>query len=79
MIGDLSSIRELGFSVDNEERNLGMRCIAAPIFNAFGEPVAGLSISGPSVRVSPDQDVRLGQLIRDAARDVTRAVGGRLP
>lgn len=79
LVAELARIRGLGWSVDDEERNFGMRCIAAPIFNSFGEAIAGLSISGPSVRVAPDHDVRLGQLIKAAAHEVTRAVGGRLP
>jgi IclR family acetate operon transcriptional repressor len=79
LVAELARIRDLGWSVDDEERNTGMRCIAAPIFNSFGEAVAGLSISGPSVRVAPDQDVRLGPLIKAAAHEVTKAIGGRLP
>ena len=49
---DLARIRTQGFSVDDEERHPGMRCIAAPVFNEFGEPVAGVSISGPTVRIA---------------------------
>lgn len=79
LLAELARIREQGWSVDDEERNMGMRCIAAPIFNSFGEAIAGLSISGPSVRVAPEQDVRLGELIKSAAHEVTKAVGGRLP
>jgi len=56
-----------------------MRCIAAPIFNAHGEPVAGISLSGPSVRVRPGRDAELGRLIRQAADDITAATGGALP
>ena len=51
---DLAEIRARGWSVDDEERYPGMRCVAAAIFNEFGEPVGGISISGPTVRVTPD-------------------------
>jgi IclR family acetate operon transcriptional repressor len=54
----------------------GMRCIAAPVFNAYGEPIAGVSLSGPSVRVKPERDEEFGALIRQAADEITRAVGG---
>lgn len=76
---ELARIRERGWAVDDEERNVGMRCIAAPIFNAFGEAVAGLSISGPSVRISSDQDERFGALIKKAADGVTQSLGGKRP
>ncbi len=46
---DLAESQARGFAVDDEERNEGMRCVAAAIFNEFGEPMAGISVSGPTV------------------------------
>lgn len=77
LLAELVQIRRRGWAIDNEERTEGMRCIAAPIFNPFGEPVAGISISGPSVRVRPERDAELGAIVSAAADDVTRAIGGR--
>jgi IclR family acetate operon transcriptional repressor len=74
---DLDQIRRRGFSVDDEERHPGMRCIAAPVFNEFGEPVAGVSISGPTVRVTLERVAEIGPLVRDAATEVTRMIGGK--
>lgn len=79
LFDELGIIRARGWSIDDEEHTLGMRCIAAPVFNAFGEAIAGISVSGPSVRVTPDRDNELGELVRSAANDITRAMGGRLP
>jgi IclR family acetate operon transcriptional repressor len=76
---DLDQIRSRGFSVDDEERHPGMRCIAAPVFNEFGEPVAGVSISGPTVRVTPERVADMGPLVREAAAEVTRMIGGVAP
>ena len=56
-----------------------MRCIAAPIFNAYGEPVAGLSVSGPAFRVGLSDASRIGALVRAAADLVTEATGGTRP
>ena len=47
LFADLDATRERGWSLDDEERNLGMRCVAAPIFNELGQAVAGVSVSGP--------------------------------
>ena len=49
----LRSIRTRGWSIDDEEHTLGMCCLAAPIFNEYGEAIAGISVSGPAVRL-PD-------------------------
>ncbi len=72
----LIEIRSKGYSVDNEEKNTGMRCIAAPVFDFNGEAIAGISVSGPTSRIEP---ARLEQLIApviSAARDLSLAIGG---
>ena len=79
LLADLAEVRARGFAVDDEERNLGMRCVGAAIFNEFGEAVAGLSVSGPTVRVTPEATLRFGPLVREAAARVTHAIAGRAP
>lgn len=79
LFADLEAIRRRGWSLDDEERSRGMRCIAAPVFDENGEAIAGLSISGPSGRLEPDRVDRLGPLVRRAADTITRAIGGRPP
>ncbi len=76
---NLDTIRARGFALDDEERADGMRCVAAPIFNAHGEPVAGLSISGPAFRLPADQAKEIGLQVARAADGVTEATGGRRP
>lgn len=76
LLKDLRLTRQRGFALDNEERTEGMRCIAAPIFNAYREPVAGLSISGPIFRLPLDRATELGRMVCTAARQVTQATGG---
>lgn len=76
---ELISIRSRGWSVDNEEHTLGMRCIASPVFNVQGDAIASISLSGPAVRVAPAQDAMHAEWVRSAANDVTRSIGGRPP
>jgi IclR family transcriptional regulator, acetate operon repressor len=76
---DLGRIRARGWSIDDEERYPGMRCVAAAIFNEFGEPVGGISISGPTVRVTPQRLAAIGPEVREAAAAVTRMIGGVAP
>jgi IclR family acetate operon transcriptional repressor len=73
LMRDLAEARVRGWAVDDEERNLGMRCVAAAVFNEHGEPVGGVSVSGPTVRVTPE----IGPVVRDAAAEVTTMIGGR--
>lgn len=76
LLDDLHRVRARGFAIDNEEHTLGMCCIAAPIFNEFGEAVAGISISGPSARLPQDRLESLGPLVQQMAGTLTRAIGG---
>jgi IclR family acetate operon transcriptional repressor len=76
---DLAQTRERGFAIDDQERAAGMRCIAAPVFNAHGEPVAGLSVSGPAFRMDLSDAERIGAMVRAAADAVTTATGGQRP
>jgi IclR family acetate operon transcriptional repressor len=76
MIADLKVTKARGYAVDGEERNLGMRCIAAPVYNVFGEAVAGISVSGPTSRITVDRIEALAGPVMEAARQLTRATGG---
>ena len=73
---DLETIRARGFAIDDEERYPGMRCVAAAIFNEYGEPLGGISVSGPTVRVTGARADELGALVADAAAEITRSIGG---
>ncbi|MCP8896599.1 helix-turn-helix domain-containing protein [Shinella daejeonensis] len=79
LLADIAAIRARGWSIDDEEHTLGMRCVAAPIFDEYGEAIAGISISGPAVRLPDERIATLGPAIRTAADDLTRAMGGRRP
>ena len=79
LMRDLDDIKTRGWSVDDEERHPGMRCVAAAIFNEFGEPVGGVSVSGPTVRVTPERLTEIGPLVLDAAAEITKMIGGTNP
>lgn len=73
---DLAGIRARGWSVDGEERTEGMTCVAAAVFDLHGDPVAGVSVSGPTARVRAGDADRLGIAVAAAAAQLTVALGG---
>ncbi|MEO0497700.1 MAG: HTH-type transcriptional regulator BhcR [Pseudomonadota bacterium] len=73
---ELSAIRTKGFAIDAEERNLGMRCVAAPVFDYNGEAIAGISVSGPVSRMSDEVLEDLSSIVVESARALTNAIGG---
>ena len=74
---NLALMRKAGFSFDDEEHALGLRCVAAPIYDEHGEAFAALSISGPIARMTDDRITELGALVIREARQVTLAYSGR--
>jgi IclR family transcriptional regulator, acetate operon repressor len=67
LLHELATARERGFALDDEEREAGVCCVAAPIFDRFGRCVAALSISGPTTRMSRARALALGPQVRKAA------------
>ena len=71
---ELERIREIGYAIDDQEKNVGMRCIAASVQNWTGEAVAGLSISGPIARLGDADIPTLAQSVMQAANELSAAL-----
>jgi DNA-binding IclR family transcriptional regulator len=67
---ELAAIPDRGWAVDREEGNIGISCVAAPVFGPLGEVVAALSVTGPTAAVRPE---RVGPAVRLAAAAASRA------
>lgn len=70
---ELAQVRQTEMSRDNEELELGVRCIAAGIFDDQGSLVAGLSVSAPADRLEESWAER----VRTTARQISIALGHR--
>ena len=73
---ELQTTRTRGWAYDDEERYAGMRCIAAPVFNAYGNAVAGISVSGPTARFTEQAISLFSTAVRKAADNLTERIGG---
>lgn len=76
LIADLGEVRRRGYAVDDEEFNIGIRCLAAPISDMHGVTVASLGLSGPADRITLERIEQLGIAVRTAANKITTALGG---
>jgi IclR family acetate operon transcriptional repressor len=73
------TIRQAGFAIDDEENTIGLRCVAAPIFDEYGRPVAALSIAASAQRLKNEQLAAFGGMLASAAQRITDACGGLMP
>ena len=74
IVRELTAVPERGWAVDREEGNIGVSCVAAPIFGPLGDVVAALSVTGPSQLVRAD---RIGPAVRMASAAASRAYTSR--
>jgi len=79
MMREWDDIRRTHIAFDREEHAEGVHCLAAPIFDFRGQPVAALSVTAPTFRVSVAQLERLAPSVLAAARTITDALGGAIP
>jgi IclR family transcriptional regulator, acetate operon repressor len=76
---ELATVRACGYAVDDEEARIGLRCVAAVVFNDCSEPLAAISVSGMTSRVTKERLPELGRAVREAAAELTAAIGGVMP
>ncbi|WP_067934644.1 IclR family transcriptional regulator [Alicyclobacillus kakegawensis] len=74
-LASLETTRRLGYAMDVEEHELGICCVAAPIFDNTGQVVAACSVSGPRQRLDPAKLVELAPLVMDTGRRISERLG----
>jgi DNA-binding IclR family transcriptional regulator len=72
---ELMLTRERGYSVDDEEFEDGLRCIAAPVFDHTGTVVAAISVSGPTARITEDAVAELAGTTVNMAKEISLVLG----
>ncbi|WP_167133186.1 IclR family transcriptional regulator [Paramicrobacterium chengjingii] len=77
LVRDAERIRARGYGFDDEELEVGMRCVSAPIVGADGAVVASISVSGPSQRILPGVVEELAAHVRWHAAEASRQLGSR--
>jgi DNA-binding IclR family transcriptional regulator len=70
---DLERTQRQGWATDNEEAEIGVRCVAAGVRDDAGQLIAALSLSTPADRMKAPW----GPLIKEAAERISRAIGHR--
>jgi DNA-binding IclR family transcriptional regulator len=72
---ELAQIRKQGYALDNEECEVGVRCIAVPVRNFSGEVVAGLSLSAPVTRLDKQRTEEIIQYLKNIGGEASKELG----
>lgn len=74
---ELARVRERGWAIDDQETQPGLRCVGTVVRDRKSAVAAGLSISGPLVRVSDERLADLSAILLQTADRISRAMGYR--
>jgi IclR family acetate operon transcriptional repressor len=72
---ELEKVRAQGYAVDNEENNLGVRCVAAPVFRGLRKVEAAVGVSGAASQIDKPSLPKVAELVKEAARKISEQLG----
>jgi len=71
---ELIRVKQKGYSIDDEEEEAGVRCVAVPVFNPLGELITALSVTGTTAQISSDGFEKLAATAKESASRISRAL-----
>ncbi|MFY9707261.1 MAG: IclR family transcriptional regulator [Desulfobacterales bacterium] len=71
----VEDIRNRGYAVDDQEMSAGLRCVAAPVFDHTGRAAYAISVSGPSLRMTPKRIEEIHPLMQKICRQLSQQLG----
>ena len=72
---EIELIRRQGYALDNEENELGVRCIAACVTDFYGRASNAFSISAPVSRMSDERVLELSEYVLETKRGLSQELG----
>jgi IclR family KDG regulon transcriptional repressor len=70
----LMETRSLGFATDDEEHELGVRCVASPVFNYLGGVAGAICVFSQAARLSRAEMPNIGLEVAKTAREISRSL-----
>ncbi len=75
LLKDFEGIRQRGYAIDKEENELGVICVAAPIYNHRKDIQYAISISTPKFRLTEEKIKAFGQAVVDTTAEISEKLG----
>lgn len=75
LLVELEKVKLQHFGEDNEEQEPGLRCLATPVYDRFGNVIAGVSVSFPTIRFDETKLEHYIELLHNAARNISNELG----
>jgi DNA-binding IclR family transcriptional regulator len=78
LITELGRIQRRGYALDDEEVELGAKCVAAPVLDSSGQVAAGISVSGPTIRMARTRTAHIADAVKNAALAISQHLGHQI-
>ncbi len=72
---ELEAIRKQGYAIDRQELELGLICVAVPVYNQKNQIVAALSAAGPAIRFQEDKVEDYVATLKKGALSIKQKIG----
>ena len=72
---ELKKVRTLGFAFENEEGEIGFRCIGVPLFDATDCAVAAISVAGTTAQIAEENVNKLASMVKQTAAQISSHIG----
>ncbi|MGN8646685.1 IclR family transcriptional regulator [Gracilibacillus sp. HCP3S3_G5_1] len=76
-LDELAKVRSQGYSIDNEENEPGIYCIAVPIFDHTNQVVAAISISTTKQTITSALEAEIVRTLKQTCSEISKALGNR--
>ncbi|MBI4483956.1 MAG: IclR family transcriptional regulator [Acidobacteria bacterium] len=76
---ELETVRAHGYAVDDQENSVGVRCVAAPVFDSLGKVEASVGVSGITSQVDKAHLPKIAELVKETARRISHQLGYEIP
>jgi DNA-binding IclR family transcriptional regulator len=76
LIRELHKVKALGYAIDNEECELGVKCVAGPLWDCMGKIFASISVTGPASRMSPKRLEEIRDRVVNTAQRISTKLSG---
>lgn len=74
-LAELNKVRKFGFAIDNEENSLGVRCVAAPVFDSNGKIIAALGTSSTIMQIDEGHLPKVLEIVKNSALKISSQMG----
>lgn len=72
---ELEKVRQLGYAFENEEAEIGFRCIGAPIYDSANNVISAISVAGTTAQIPREKLTKLALTVKETAQEISVHLG----